>query len=350
MATKFSRKDFLEALYSEYFRKREGFIMVRTVKRLDPRVSTRYFPNLEILAKEHYQEDQNVFFGVCPHENMKADKGQISYITAIWAGLDFNSSGHSGTNFYFSNKAQAAKAIRSFPLPPSIIVESGWGVHLYWLLTEVTPLTSIEAAERVLSGISSYFLNKSGVKIDSVMRLPGSFNCKVPGQMANCFVKYINNDFRYTLEDFVDLSFSADGPVVKVRAQRRSLKPLRGLHDVATGQAGTGGEEIGAVESLESWERPTGMSQVRPVSVSADRREAAAAGHLKSNHPSVKAARDFEETVEIVETIEAEEVSDSLADEIVDKVVEKLSDRLADKLADQIVERLYRLLTNNETK
>ena len=64
MARKFSRKDFLEALYGEYFRKREGFIMVKTAKPLDPRVSTRYFPNLEILAKEQYQEDQNVFFGV----------------------------------------------------------------------------------------------------------------------------------------------------------------------------------------------------------------------------------------------------------------------------------------------
>ena len=350
MATKFSRKDFLEALYSEYFRKREGFVMVRTVKRLDPRVSTRYFPNLEILAKEHYQEDQNVFFAVCPHENMKADKGQISYVTALWAGLDFNSSGHSGTNLYFSNKAQAAKAIRSFPLPPSIIVESGWGVHLYWLLDDVTPLTSIEAAERLLSGINSYFLNKSGVKIDSVMRLPGTFNCKVLGQMANCFVKYINNDFRYTLEEFADLNFSADGPVVKGRAARRSLKPLRGPNDVATGPAGMEVEEIEAVESLEFWETPTVISQVRPVSVSTDRGEVAAAGHLRSNHPSVKAARHSEETVEVVETVEAEEVSDSLADEIVDKVVEKLSDRLADKLADQIVDRLYRLLTNNQTK
>jgi len=350
MATKFSRKDFLEALYSEYFRKREGFVMVRTVKRLDPRVSTRYFPNLEILAKEHYQEDQNVFFGVCPHENMKADKGQISYVTALWAGLDFNSSGHSGTNLYFSNKAQAAKAIRSFPLPPSIIVESGWGVHLYWLLDDVTLLTSIEAAERLLSGISSYFLNKTGVKIDSVMRLPGTFNCKVLGQMANCFVKYINNDFRYTLEEFADLNFSADGPVVKGRAARRSLKPLRGPYDAATGPAGMGGEEIRAVESLEFWETPTGISQGRPVSVSADRGEVAAAGHLRSNHPSEKDARHSEQTVEVIETVEAEEVSDSLADEIADKVVEKLSDRLADKLADQIVDRLYRLLTNNQTK
>lgn len=350
MATKFSRKDFLEALYSEYFRKREGFIMVRTVKRLDPRVSTRYFPNLEILAKEHYQEDQNVFFGVCPHETMKADKGQISYITALWAGLDFNSSGHSGTNLYFSNKAQAAKAIRSFPLPPSIIVESGWGVHLYWLLDDVTPLTSIEAAERLLSGISGYFLNKSGVKIDSVMRLPGTFNCKVPGEMANCFVKYVNNDFRYTLEKFEDLSFSTNGPVVKGRAARRSLRPLRGPYDAATGPPDMGVGEIEAMEGLEFWETPTGVSQVHPVDVGTDRGEVAAAGHLGSNHPSVRTALHPEQTVEIVETIEAEEVSDSLADEIVDRVVEKLSDRLADKLADQIVDRLYRLLTNNETK
>lgn len=355
MARKFSRKDFLEALYGDYFRKREGFIMVKTGKRLDPRVSTRYFPNLEILAKEQYHEDQNVFFGVCPHESMKPDKGQISYITALWAGLDFNSSGFSGPNLYFSNKAQAAKAIRSFPLPPSIIVESGWGVHLYWLLEGVVPLTSIGAAEQILAAINGYFLCRSEVKIDSMMRLPATFNGRVPGELTNCFVKYVNQDFRYTLEDFAGLNLTVDETTVQDNAIMPPGKPLEDA------KAGTGGtenlrnEETEALAGSDLWEPPPGARAVTTAGKSGhvvkghfgpDERPGASAEMQGLQSPDKEAGQTDEQT----EIVEAEELPDVLAEEIADKVVEKLSAQLADKLVDQIVDRLYRLLNVDAKK
>lgn len=347
MARKFSRKDFLEALYGEYFGKREGFIMVKAVKRLDPRVSTRYFPNLEILAKEQYHEDQNVFFGVCPHESMKPDRAQISYISALWAGLDLNSSGYSGPNLYFSNKSQAAKAIRSFPLPPSIIVESGWGVHLYWLLKDVVPLTSIDATEQILAAVNNYFLCRSQVKIDSMMRLPATFNCKVLGELTNCFVKYVNQDFRYTLEDFAGLNLTVDGTDVEGAPAPGSDKPPVAPGAVPAGVAKLEIGETGATPGRQLWEPPPGVS----VFASAPKRghlapnaRSDASGKVRSLQPQLKEAGPVDVQSEVVETVEAEELSEALADEIADKVVEKLSARLADKLVDQIVDRLYRLL------
>jgi len=207
MIMKSSRKDFLEALFGEYFAKREGFIMVKAVKRLDHRTSTRFFPSIEILAKEQYHEDQDVFFSVCCREGMKTDRHYVQYITALWAGLDFTADGFSGKSRYFSSKAHAAKAIRSFPLPPSIIVESGWGVHLYWLLTEMITVTDVTRIEEMLTKVNSYFLGTTPIKIDSMLRLPGTSNCKMPGEMIKCVAKYVNTDFRYTLEDFERLNF-----------------------------------------------------------------------------------------------------------------------------------------------
>ncbi|MBI4962906.1 MAG: hypothetical protein HY913_06505 [Desulfomonile tiedjei] len=347
MARKFSRKDFLEALFGDYFLKREGFIMVRAIRRLDARVSTRYFPNLEILAKEPYDEDQNVFFGVCPHETMKAERAQISYITAVWAGLDFNSSGYSGANTYFSNKSQAAKAIRSFPLPPSIIVESGWGVHLYWLLKEVMPLTSIETAERLLARVNNYFLCQTTVKIDSVMRLPGTFNGRVPGQLANCFVKYVNHDFRYTLDDFADLDVSLDGPIKHDGGEAVSDEPMGGQEDVAGRTAFLGDEEPGELPGGRLWEPPSGVypsPRMRVPGHIVPNLQRDGSDGMKDVGSSTKEAAQAAPRTEIVEAVEAEELSDTLAEEIADKVVEKLSTELADKLADQIVDRLYRLL------
>ena len=51
MRVEYTRKDFLEALFQRYFTKREGFILVRAVRHLDHKISTRFFPNIE-LARE----------------------------------------------------------------------------------------------------------------------------------------------------------------------------------------------------------------------------------------------------------------------------------------------------------
>ena len=111
MIAKFTRKDFLEALFSDYYREHRGFIMVRSVRRGDPKMSTRYFPNIEILAKEHYGEERDVYFGICPRERMKAEKEHIHYLVSLWADLDIGADGHEGKKVYFEGPQQAARAI-----------------------------------------------------------------------------------------------------------------------------------------------------------------------------------------------------------------------------------------------
>lgn len=205
MIAKFTRKDFLEAIFSPYYKEHRGFILVKSVKRGDPKMSTRYFPNIEILAKEHYGEERDVYFGICPRERMKAEKEHIHYLVALWADLDIGSEGHEDKRVFYEGPQQAAKAIRSFPRAPSIIVESGRGAHLYWLLKQVTEVTDIEKIEKVLRAISDHLQCDTDVSMDTVLRLPETVNTKVPGKPVNCDVKFINPNFRYTLQDFENL-------------------------------------------------------------------------------------------------------------------------------------------------
>jgi hypothetical protein len=205
MIAKFTRKDFLEALFSQYYKEHRGFILVKSVKRGDPKMSTRYFPNIDILAKEHYGEERDVYFGVCPRERMKAEKEHIHYLVALWADLDIGSEGHEDKNVFFEGPQQAAKAIRSFPRAPSIIVESGRGAHLYWLLKQVNEVTDPERVEKVLKNISDHLQCDTDVNIDTALRLPETVNTKVVGKPVNCDVKFINSNFRYTLQDFENL-------------------------------------------------------------------------------------------------------------------------------------------------
>jgi len=206
MIAKFTRKDFLEAIFAQYYKEYRGFILVKSFKRGDPKQSTRYFPNIEILAKEHYGEERDVYFGICPRERMKAEKEHIHFLVALWADLDIGSEGHEEKKLYYEGPQHAAKAIRSFPRAPSIIVESGRGAHLYWLLKEVNEVQDPERIERALKNISDHLQCDTDVSLDTVLRLPETSNTKIPGKPVICDVKFINPNFRYTLEDFENLS------------------------------------------------------------------------------------------------------------------------------------------------
>lgn len=205
MIAKFTRKDFLEAIFAQYYKEYRGFILVKSFKRGDPKQSTRYFPNIDILAKEHYGEERDVYFGICPRERMKAEKEHIHFVVALWADLDIGSEGHEEKRVYYQGPQHAAKAIRSFPRAPSIIVESGRGAHLYWLLKEVNEVDDPERIERALKNISDHLQCDTDVSLDTVLRLPETSNTKIPGKPVVCDVKFINPSFRYTLEDFETL-------------------------------------------------------------------------------------------------------------------------------------------------
>jgi hypothetical protein len=212
MIAKFTRKDFLEALFSPYYKEHRGFILVKSFKRGDPKMSTRYFPNIEILAKEHYGEERDVYYGICPRERMKSEKEHIHYLVALWADLDIGSEGHEEKQVFFQGPQHAAKAIRSFPRAPSLIVESGRGAHLYWLLKDVHRVDDPERIEKVLKNISDHLQCDTDVNLDTVLRLPETLNTKIPGKPANCDVKFINANFRYSLDDFENLAKPMTAP------------------------------------------------------------------------------------------------------------------------------------------
>ncbi len=113
---------------------------------------------------------------------------------------------------YFKDMSYAAKAVRSFPLPPSIVVESGWGVHLYWLLKSITEISDPRRIEKLLSSLSEYFQCKRIIPIDSILRLPDTFNSKHQSAVVKCTVKYLNGEFRYDLEEFEKLKLVAIDP------------------------------------------------------------------------------------------------------------------------------------------
>jgi hypothetical protein len=192
-----------------------------------------------------------------------------------------------------------------------------------------------------------------------MLRLPGTFNCKLPGEATKCYAKYINQDFRYTLDDFERLKVGPNGTVVKEEPTVRTPSKVVPMNDI--GEAAANSAQLNIDTLTETGEQyfqdstgititPGGsppMQESRPSQPVRSRPRT-------SEPPPVLEYQEMTE-VEAVETlqtevVEVEELSDTLADEIVNKVVERLSGRLLDELVDKIVERLYKHLTENPSR
>ena len=85
------------------------------------------------------------------------------------------------------DKATVVAALRPLPLPPSVIIDSGGGLHAYWLLNEAIDVSAdaqdaetteeaITSACKQLAGICAGDLNVCDLA--RVMRLPGTLNSK----------------------------------------------------------------------------------------------------------------------------------------------------------------------------
>ncbi|MEZ4666538.1 MAG: DNA-primase RepB domain-containing protein [Anaerolineae bacterium] len=88
--------------------------------------------------------------------------------------------------------------LREARLPPSVIVDSGGGVHAYWLLEE--PIADLHTARLVLQGLAQTF---GGDRLSPAqsLRLPGTVNTKPERNGTWCHLIDIS-DRRYSLSDF----------------------------------------------------------------------------------------------------------------------------------------------------
>jgi hypothetical protein len=93
-------------------------------------------------------------------------------------------------------------ALETLPTPPSIVIRSGNGLHLYWLLREVVETQRIrdrlEAALRQLAAVCGG--DPAVAEVSRLMRLPGTHNTK-KGDWREVVIERLDADLRYELED-----------------------------------------------------------------------------------------------------------------------------------------------------
>lgn len=136
---------------------------------------------------------QDVYFGLgtCSEKRPAGKRGDSQTVTGIpgfWLDVDLQSDAHTKHNL--PDEATARELLAAFPLQPSMIVNSGNGLHVYYLFNEPWIFENDsdrqqakELSRRFQLTMKAHFA-ASGYHLDMtadlarILRLPGTFNFK----------------------------------------------------------------------------------------------------------------------------------------------------------------------------
>ena len=158
-----------------------------------------------VCVKPHYEFDEKKQKNVLK----RGDDDVVSYQIAVVVDIDIRSDAHKGNPADFAADFDEAKSF--LPFPPSILINSGYGLHAYYIWAEPLAITddNREEIKRRNNLLLEVIRAKAaGKKVDGVgdlpriLRTPGTFNYKLGrGNAPLCHVVEVN-DIRFTPADF----------------------------------------------------------------------------------------------------------------------------------------------------
>lgn len=187
-------KEFLRTLYGAA----KGLVEVRCL----PSKNQLFTTDFEEIPRFVRGRTENIYFGVITRSTNRGTKKDVCELVALWADVD--------AKHFGGSKAKARKSIDNFPLAPSLIVRTGGGYHVYWLLDK--PIPAKNEHEIYLKAISVAINGDPAcAEIARILRLPGTFNYKYNPPRPVRVVSV--NDRRYRLTQFKSLLNNLDTPI-----------------------------------------------------------------------------------------------------------------------------------------
>lgn len=175
--------DFLKRLFGETLHKVElrAFPNINGDRGAEA-TFTRDASEIEGFCKKKDGPGFGVFFGVCTRGDVRTDKGLLSggldnlkECPALWVDIDCVKQGLTGK--------EVMEALSFLPFQPSIIINSGGGLHVYWALEAPVDISegqpardAVAAALKALVGVLAGDMKSTDLA--RVMRLPGTLNTK----------------------------------------------------------------------------------------------------------------------------------------------------------------------------
>jgi P4 family phage/plasmid primase-like protien len=142
----------------------------------------------------------------------RGKESEVIAIPALWMDIDIAGYAHKKSNLP-SSLQECLDFLDDFPLKPTLIINSGHGLHVYWVFREVWYFDGVDERKkaRLLSDkFQSTLIQRAKEKswdLDKIsdlarlLRVPGTYNYKNPHDPK--LVEIINsNNYRYNPEDF----------------------------------------------------------------------------------------------------------------------------------------------------
>jgi hypothetical protein len=142
-------------------------------------------------------ERGNIFMGVNPRTRVGGGtKADVAICRSVWAELDRMS-------------LETATRWRQLALPsPTVVVASGGGAHLYWMLEEPLSVQEPNVRSRFEAMLKALYTDlkcDSTSDVSRLLRLPGFWNVKdfrLGSRPRECRLVHCNGDLRYPLSQF----------------------------------------------------------------------------------------------------------------------------------------------------
>ena len=167
-----------------------------------PDKSTAWYPVHHLAEAAAYAASRamthDVYFGVgLRQRKLDQGRGTVSDVLAIpglWIDIDLKHPAHQKPNLPETSQDVQSLISEAVPLPPSLLVDSGYGVHGYWLFRELWRFE--DDAERARAAhllrrfqttiiaagkLHSWDLD-STFSLAQVLRIPGTYNHKIAGE------------------------------------------------------------------------------------------------------------------------------------------------------------------------
>ena len=194
-------------------------------------------------AVEKYKDEQ-VYFGLglrsrAIPDGKRGAREDISSISIIGMDIDIYDEKKPHKSLPKSY-GEAITLLQSFSLPPSIIIDSGSGLHPYWILKETFSIVSAEereAAQELVrnfyGGFSQYaqpYEFDSTFDITRILRVPGTLNLKDPLHPREVKILFEDLSRTYLIDEITAVGFSG-----KIRKERAKKVIEAGASDEAVG-------------------------------------------------------------------------------------------------------------------
>jgi hypothetical protein len=149
---------------------------------------------LSISGKEFH-----VYFGVALRKSVAGGKKEdVGCCTAVFSDIDFKD----------VPEDKARELLSKFPLRPSVVVKSGRGVHVYWLLKNGVMASSFSRLEHVNRSILIHLGAQRGPQdVSRILRVPMTANIKKsygdPKPLTE--VSYFKPETKYDFDEFIKI-------------------------------------------------------------------------------------------------------------------------------------------------